>query len=514
MKLSTSILTSVFAALVPYVSATDATTLSDDLSCVGTFIFGRHNDRVVKPANYLTTYGARRQVASGNFHRERYFGLDADGNSVDSDFVISGLNPEGYFVYGDTYAQTSAATVLEYSQISFLQGLYPQSNAVNEVKSLQISQEPQLANGTDVVSPLNGYQYVFMDIQQEDSEDYIWIRGDANCPASDDAVADWYNTDAFLSMNESTYDFYQSLSSVLPKKKWPKWKLNFGNAMSISDYMYVNSIHNETLAAEWNSTLLHQVLTLADSAQWGISYDANDKLNNFTIGGQTMLGAVVNYLNTTKVEGSPYINYFTGAFNTMYQIWGLMDLNLVSDNFTGMPDYGATLVWDLLQSNSSSDYFVQFSFRNGTDDTDLINSYPIFNSSSTVMAWDDFVSNMEKVSIRSLQSWCSACSSEAEQCVQYSSTYTEASDLKSKGVSLSELADGDYSSLNLDNGSSLSNAAAGGIGAGVTIGVFLILGAVAYLLFKSKKKSEPEAILPTTNKQAESIELNSNHSTL
>ncbi|KAH3673446.1 hypothetical protein WICPIJ_009777, partial [Wickerhamomyces pijperi] len=70
---------------------------------------------------------------------------------------------------------------------------------------------------------------------------------------------------------------------------------------SINDFMFVNNIHDEEWASKWNSSLLFQVATLADAAQWGISYDSTNKLNNFTIGGQSLLGASVEYLNTTKV---------------------------------------------------------------------------------------------------------------------------------------------------------------------------------------------------------------------
>ncbi|GMF01723.1 unnamed protein product [[Candida] boidinii] len=131
--------------------------------------------------------------------------------------------------------------------------------------------------------------------------------------------------------------------------------------MSIYDFMNVNYIHNETLAKEWNDELIYQVKILADQAQWGISYSSENKLADFTIGGQSLLGGVYNYLNETKVNGSPYINYFTGSYNTMYQIAGLLGLNEVSADFTGMPDYGATYVWDLLK-NSDGDYFL---FLNG-----------------------------------------------------------------------------------------------------------------------------------------------------
>ncbi|ESX02707.1 hypothetical protein KL918_002524 [Ogataea parapolymorpha] len=471
-------------SLLPIALAVDSQSLDGKYSCVGTFIFGRHNDRVAKPANYLTTLGAVEQVESGTFYRERYFGLDEDGNSVNSDFVINGLDPQGYFVYGDTYAQCPASTVIEYSQMSFLQGLYPPSTAVNTNETLADTQDSELSNGTSVEAPLGGYQYVFMDVQSETSDDYFWIKGDENCPSSDAAIDAWYDTEAFKALNSSTFDFYQSLADLLPSTKFPKSKLNFGNAMNINDFVFVESIHDEDWATKWNSSLRYQIATLADAAQWGISYDASNKLNNFTIGGQSLLGASLTYLNATKEKGSPYINYFTGSFNTMYQIFGLLELNQISDNFTGMPGYGATLVWDLLK-DTSDNYFVQFSFKNGTDDDDELVAYPLFGLNSTVLSWDDFVAKTEAVSITNLEDWCGKCSSTSSQCTRYSSTYEQASEAEDKGIDLEKVADGSYH-LN-----KLTNAGAGGIGAGVTIGVFLILGALVFAWKKLRSKKAP-----------------------
>lgn len=500
--------TILLSLLASSVLADDITaqSLGDKYQCVGTFIFGRHNDRVAKPATVLTGLGAERQVVSGNFYRERYFGLTADGNKTSSDFVIDGLNKDGVFIYGETYSQCPASTVLEYSQLSFLQGLYPPTSAVSDNKTLSEEEDSSLSNGTQVDGPFNGYQYVFMDVQQETSDNYFYIEGDSNCPTSDDAAAKWNQTDEYKELYNSTYDFYQSLSSILPEKKFPKKKLSFKNAMSIFDYLNVNYIHNSDLAKKYNETLLRKVALLADKAQWGISYNSTEDASSLTIGGQSILGAVYNYLNTTKVEGSPYINYFIGSYDIMYQLAGLLQLNKVSDNFTGMPDYGSTYVWDLLK-DSNGGYHVMFSFKNGTDDDAVLKSYPMFGNESNVMDWDDFESAITLVSITDLSTWCNSCNSQSPQCKQYSTAYQYGTELEDNGVDLSSLASG---KTHIQKGS-LTNAGAGGIGAGVTIGVFLILGALGYLFYRMRsQKSASNAEGRTLADGHERISLNSN----
>ncbi|CDK28847.1 unnamed protein product [Kuraishia capsulata CBS 1993] len=494
MRLSTATLLALAASTVQ-AGDFNNTLGNSDLSCVGTFVFGRHNDRTAKPSTVLTNYGATRQVASGSLFRERYFGLKGANTTVKSDYKIDGLNSEGVFVYGDTYAQAPASTVIMYSMISFMQGLYPPTQAWQTDAALADKMDEEMSNGTVVESPFNGYQYVFMDIQQDDSEDYIWINGDDSCPNSDNAIAGFNKTEFFKEMNASTYDFYKSLGSIIPNSSYAHSKLNFKNAMNVYDFMHVNYIHDEDLAKNWNETIMHKVSYLADAAQWGISYNASNATDPLTLGGQSLLGGVANYLNATKTAGSPYINYFVGSFNTMYQIGGLLQLNEVSDNFTGMPDYGSVYVFDLLHSNSTSDYYVQFSFRNGTNDGSKLEVYPLFGSDEDLMSWSNFTSNIDKVSIRNVEDWCAACGSTSERCTVYSTLYESAESLENKNVSLSELASGDYSSLDI-NTPSLSNAAAGGIGAGVTIGVFLLVGGFAYLLYRSKKGSS--SVLPTS----------------
>ncbi|VEU23266.1 DEKNAAC104396 [Brettanomyces naardenensis] len=493
---------STLLLVLPALADVSADNLQDQYKCVGTFIFGRHNDRVAKPAVVLTNLGAQEQVESGTFYRGRYFGLN---DTSSSDFVIEGLNDQGVFVYGETYSQCPSDTVIEYSQLSFLQGLYPPTTDTESNKTLSNSMDSGLSNGTEVTAPFNGYQYVFMDVQGETSDDYYHIKGDVNCPSSDAAIQDWEDGDYFKSMNESTLDFYQSLSEILPAKKFPLSTLNFGNAMNIFDFMNVNFIHNEELAKEYNETLLHKVALLADQAQWGISYDKSEPLSNFTIGGRAVLGAVYSYLNTTKVVGSPYINYFTGSFNNMYQIDSLLQLNELSDNFTGMPDYGATYVWDLLQ-DSAGDYYVMFSFKNGTKDDDVLVTYPTFGTGKTVLTWSEFEDSITKVGISELGDWCNACESQMPQCNQYSSAYKYGLELEDQGIDLASLANGKSHVQT----SSLSNAAAGGIGAGVTIGVFLIGGLLVYLLHRRVKKVQGR---PLADENANApIELGENES--
>ncbi|ODV96289.1 hypothetical protein PACTADRAFT_49657 [Pachysolen tannophilus NRRL Y-2460] len=505
--LQLSILTLVANTLVAFADSDSNLNLDSEYSCVGTFIFGRHNDRNVKPATLLTTLGQENQYKSGQFYRERYFGLDSDNNDIDSDYAISGLNNQGAYIGGQFYGQVTSDSVLLFSHVSFLQGLYPPTTVDDTNTTLADETLSILANGSTVEGPLNGYQYVQTYVQEAETPNYIWIKGDVDCTSANDAIDDYLASDDFKAINESTLDYYQSLRSLIPEDAFSTDELNFGNAMSIFDYMNVYSIHNATLSALWNETLLYRVRVLADEYNWAVNVGDSDNLSNLTLGGQTLAGAIVKYLNVTKEESTPYINYFTGSYNTMFQIAGVLELNEASVNFTGMPEYGATLVFDLLKDTNDS-YYVQFSFRNGTADSVPLTVYPLFGGSDTILSWEDFVSKMEAVSISSLDKWCEKCSATLDMCIPYSTNYEDAEKLTSKGVSLSEILAGNYSTLDISSATEntgLTLADAGGIGAGVTIGVFLILAALAFAFYKlylsKKSKRQITSTLPVAEKR-------------
>ncbi|AOA64675.1 hypothetical protein PP7435_CHR4-2093 [Komagataella phaffii CBS 7435] len=479
-------------------------TYAEDYECVGTFIFGRHNDRPAKPTNQQTPLGAEAQLKNGALFRERYYGLTYDNEPVDSEYKIEKLNDEGFYQASQYYGQAPYSGTIAKSHMAFLQGLFPATDGPLSNELLIQSTESDLDNGTVMEYPLNGYQYVMMDFQDPNAPNNFIIKGDVNCANSDSAIAAAYKTEEFQNLNDTTFDFYQSLRDVLPEEDIATSFLNFGNAMDIFDYMNVNWIHNSTLHDQWNITLLDEVRLLSNQFQWLISYNETDVTGDISIGGQSILGGVWTYLNTTKEAQSPLINYFTGSFNTMFQLNGLLQLDKLSANFTGMPDYGATYIFDLMQ-DTSDNYFVQFSFKNGTDSWDQFTVYPIFGSEDTMMSWDDFSENIKQYSILTLSDWCDRCNAGVEQsskypsvCVPYSSTYKAAKELQSNGVDLESILSGDYSSLDIQDShhSKLSNAAAGGIGAGVTIGTMLVLGAL-FLVFKrvtrSKKNNVPIA---------------------
>jgi hypothetical protein len=438
---------------------------------VGTFIFGRHGDRLQKPTVILTPVGSQEVYEQGSFMHNRYF-------NSSSEYAISGLN----YTYVPTQLNAFApnSDVLQKSAMGFLQGLYPPLDG--DVTYEDEVQGSEMANGTVEITPLDGFQYVIHDGIDTNSPNNIWIQGDTSCPAYTNASNAYFDTEEFLSLNSSTFDFYQSLYPLV-EGAFTKEELNYGNAYEIFDHFVVNSVHNQTfadlLSNQTETDNFNQVRYLQDVYSKATNYNASN--SNTTIGGATMLAFIQSQLNLTQTTGAPYISYAAGSYDTFYQLFGrlgLYNVNATVDNtFTGILNYAAAAVFDLIEMNN--DYYIQFSFRNGTDDSAEALIYPIFGSTSNMIPYSEFVSQAANSSIANLQSWCKACDSWSQaMCAVYSPEYLAA-------------IDGTSSNNELPKQSKLSLADAGGIGAGVTIGVFLIAGLAIWGLMSLRNKKAP-----------------------
>ena len=170
---------------------------------LGVYIFSRHGDRTPKilpPAN-LTDLGYRQIFDSGTYFRNRYISSSASSR-------IAGVNAD-LVQQSQLAASAPLDTVLINSAQGFLQGLYP------PVGSTLGSQK--LRDGTTVEAPLDGYQLI--PIQQVTtgaaSEDSAWLQGASNCAKATISSNQYYSSSEYMSLLNSTADFYKSLVPVV-----------------------------------------------------------------------------------------------------------------------------------------------------------------------------------------------------------------------------------------------------------------------------------------------------------
>ena len=356
----------------------------------------------------LTPLGAQQVFQVGSDYRARY--LDSS-----SPHHIQGISEKEY-VPAQIYASAPDEPILLNTATSFLQALYP---PLGDTFSAQ-----DLANGSSVSSPLTGYQYVTLHGINNDSPEAVWIKGDDGCPAVAAASADFKQSSEYQSRLAATRDFYQSLYPLVHEVYPSASDLSYAKAYDIFDVINVEKIHNSSSPAQAvTPSQLTQLRTLADSAEFGLNYNASQPTRSLHAG--TLAGAVLSHLNQTATNtpaSAPKLTVLAGSYDTFLAFFGRARLTEASDQFFGLPDYASTMAFELFTPNDDSndaaaDLHVRFLFRNGT--AGRLQQFPLFGSGKAELPWAEFVDGMQRIGVSSAKEWCGLCQSEAVFCAAY-----------------------------------------------------------------------------------------------
>lgn len=240
--------------------------------------------------------------------------------------------------------------------------------------------------------------------------------------------------------------------------------------------MHVSTIHNSSIPSGdllTNETLF-QLQTLADHHEFNLAYNSSDEIR--AIAGATLAAQILTQLNTTITgKSAQQVGIQFGAYASFLSFFGLAQLPAVSENFTGVVDYAASMTFELFTNatvNSTSypsedDINVRFLFANGTAAENPLTEYPLFGLSESSISWPMFVSEMNKFAIGDQVDWCAACGNTTGTCA---STTTSSNSSSSSTASSSS------------NSGGMSRAVAGVIGAMVTLAVILGLEALIMLI--------------------------------
>ncbi|RPB09120.1 phosphoglycerate mutase-like protein [Morchella conica CCBAS932] len=448
----------------------------------GAVIFSRHGDRSAKvfPPTKLTALGKNQLYDSGEFYRSRYIG--------NSSTVIPGISYRE-FNSAQLYAEAPDQNLLVTSGQAFLQGLYPPITG----SSAAVTTET-LANGSVISLPLAGYQYTTIHTVSESDPSTIWLKGDDGCPDFTAKSEEFYLSEQYLHLQDTTKSFYESFSDIL-EGVFSSRQLSYHNAYAIYDYINVGSIHNATIADAVSSEQLFQLRTLADSHELGLNGNTSSTSTVALISGRTLANKIITQLSTvvdSKGEDNK-LSLLVGSYDTFLSFFALSGLSAAYENFTGLPDYASTLAFELLsyQDNAAfprktEDLYVRFLFRNGTNSD--IKEYPLFGNTDVVVSWNDFNEKMASIAVDSVSEWCTLCSSDESICSidsDKSVDTADTTDTKSGGI---------------------SKAVAGVIGALVALAVVGLVLAVAMigcgLRFVSRKNNADAVVSGGVQKSA------------
>ncbi|RMD43613.1 hypothetical protein DV735_g1561, partial [Chaetothyriales sp. CBS 134920] len=463
---------------------------------VAAFVYTMYGDRtpfVFQENPILTPLGAQQLYQAGANIRARYVTPTLNTDDDEESATIRDISP--YQIYNDeiSVSSTDDQWVMASAQ-AFMQGLYPP--LVSSSNYTYISGQSPLANGTNVVAPLDGYQYATIHTSSANDLDSIFLQGSESCPMYTSASSQYYSSPFYEALAAGTSEFYASIEPEFLAGVFPSASVGYFDAYYIWDYLNYAYLHNRTVADNLDEASLTRASILA--ADWAFAMNTNTTLSGLNAGDQigVMAGKTLAYkilrtfYSTINTQGA--VNKLAlafGSYEPMLAFAALSDLiSPMNEAFYNLPAPGSSFVFELvtLSSGFNSTYpstdelFVRFLYQNGTgNDTQLV-AYPLFgySPSNTLIPLSDFLASMETISISSVQEWCTSCASVSVFCAAFTDT-------------TSDTGSGRKSSYY-----SVTPVVAGVIGAAITlVFVGLVLGAImlfgGFRLFRvSKRRSE------------------------
>ena len=443
--------------------------------------YGDRTPLVLPVTNTLTPLGAQQLYAAGANFRDRYVNPAPDVFSPNT--AIEGISRErldpdqiAVITTADQYTIASAQ--------AFMQGLYPPLQ--NSTNSTFINGESELADGTNVNFPLNGYQYPQLYTASSYDENSIWVAGHNNCPMWDSSRSEYYRTANYNDLLVSNTDFYTSLEAKILNGVFINASVGYFDAYYIWDYLSYGAVHNSSINGSISSSDLLHARDLASQWVQGTAgntsqYGLNPGDHIGTIAGRTLATQIVQSLQANIRYQGEYskMTLVFGSYEPMVGLLALSNLpNPSNSQFAGLPLPGSSMVFELyslVPSNDSSDSYpdpedlnVRFLFRNGTDASASLISFPLFNRSPSQigMTLEEFMLGMEDFMILSVADWCYTCSSGADFCPLTMAGSSPGSGTRSYG----------------SDGSGMHPAIAGVIGAVIVLAILALIGLLAFLI--------------------------------
>lgn len=464
---------------------TGQTTLEEHVwATVSYTLYGDRTPLVLPDTNVLTPLGAQQLYKAGSRFRDRY--VDPPPDYLNPKNTVEGISRYQLNTDDITIVSTSDQFSVASAQ-AFMQGLYPPlSNSTNYTFTDGVS---QLADGSNVQFPLNGYQYPPLYTASPYDENSIWVAGHVNCPMWDSSRSEYYNSAEYEDLLNANQDFYESLQPQVLDGVFLNASVGYFDAYYIYDYLSYGAIHNSTINKTLDSAMLERAQALASS--WVVATSGNSTRSGAnsgdhisTIAGRTLATELLSALSS-NIEWAGEYNRMTlmfGSYEPMVGFFSLAGLlTPQTAQFYGLPVPGSTMIFELFSFASSDDsnkttsfpssdeLYIRFLFQNGSSADPV--TFPLFSHSPSqaYLPLSDFMTSLQDFMIMSVQDWCTTCASAADFCIN-STSFGDGGSGSSSGQSSSS-RDG------------IHPAVAGVIGAIVALAVVGLLLGLAMFLF-------------------------------
>ncbi|KAF8333104.1 histidine phosphatase superfamily [Cantharellus anzutake] len=338
----------------------------------------------------LTPLGEVQEYQLGRYLWQTYFN-DTSPSHVSEEVPLSTLLSGGGILFeadggGDGRVIYDSATALT-------QGMWPplsKSNLGNMT----------LANGTSVLSPLQGLQYI--PIAPIDPADDVSFEGWLDCPTFWNATRSFYNSTDFKKVASDNAAFLDSLSSLVGNRT-----TNLTQMMGIYGFVNTEYIHNPAFHLATSSDTLTKTRQLANYYAAGV-YSSSDMGSIHNIPGRALLPKILKGVNRLADLGDPLRFYsMSMSYEPFMSLFNMMGVSGTFANISGIINYAGAAAFEVRTDMYGNNPVIRFLVKNGTSDSGFT-TYSLFGGTKDV-SLKQFRTLLQPHSLNTLSSWCYTC---------------------------------------------------------------------------------------------------------
>ncbi|KAF7966828.1 hypothetical protein HWV62_36931 [Athelia sp. TMB] len=245
------------------------------------------------------------------------------------------------------------------SAIATLQGLFPPTP----------KNEMTLANGTTIIAPLGGYQYV--PVETADPSNDRSMESWTDCPAFQKHVENFYKSDEFKKKAEEAEPFFKGVKDFIFGRE-----AKLENIWNVYDFINSELAHNQTYAFRLPPSYKDQAQGWADYHEAGV-FASKDIGSIGNIAGRTMMNTVLRALERIAFDGDALqFMLLESSYQPLMSILAMAELTKDHPELAGIPDYASALVIELRRgAPPDTRDFLRFKFKNGTHGFETLRAF-------------------------------------------------------------------------------------------------------------------------------------------
>ncbi|KAL5483061.1 hypothetical protein ACEPAI_8290 [Sanghuangporus weigelae] len=364
-------------------------------STIGVIILALYGDRssyFQDPVTYeqgytrLTPLGQTQEVQLGSYLRSEYL----NPNSPNSIYGIAPdvVNDRQVLVRADNGGEGGAIVD---SAVALLQGLFPPTPR----------SRVSLANGTTIVGPMHGYQYV--PIESVEPVQSVELEGWSSCPNFERHVKRFYDSPDFKKKSADAAPFLNAIKPYL---------YGIPNTLEnmIYDYVYTQYIHNETYAFRLPPTFLQQAQYWIDYHEHGIFTD-RDPRGIGNIAGRTILPSIISGLQRIDNPNDPLSLVIEEvSYKPFMSLFNITEVTSRYPHLDGLPTFASALAFEV-RDNEEGESMIRAKFKNGTSEFEPIHMF----GHKDDIPLNELLYRLQLTSINSVRHWCRVCGQSNER---------------------------------------------------------------------------------------------------